>query len=280
MTAAPIAITGATGAIGGAVARHLADQGHDIRLVVRDADRAPRLPGAAIAVATYEDPASLRVAFDGAHALLFVSGEESRTRVEAHRNVAEAAAANGVEHVVYTSFQGASAESTFLLARDHAATESILAEVGLTTTSLRNGLYADILIHLADDDGVIRGPAGEGRVAAVARRDVADVAATALVDRALAGQTLTLTGPEALTLTEVAATLSRVTGRSVRYVPETLAAGRRWRAAGGAPDWLVEAWLSTYTAIAAGELAEVSGDVEAVLGRPPTDLATVVAAAS
>ena len=120
-------------------------------------------------------------------------------------------------------------------------------------------------------------PAADGQVAPVALDDVADVAAAVLRDpTAHVSHTYDLTGPEALTLDEVAAILTDVTRRDVRYHAETMTEARASRVSYGAPDWQVEAWISTYTAIAAGELAAVSGDVERLTGHPATPLAEVL----
>ncbi len=122
-------------------------------------------------------------------------------------------------------------------------------------------------------DGVIRGPAGDGRAAVVARDDVAAVAAVVLGDPdAHAGATYDLTGPEALTLAEGAALVTEVTGRPTRYVNETIDEAYASRASYGAPDWEVDAWVSTYTAIAAGEVAAVSDAIPRLTGRPATSL--------
>ena len=86
------------------------------------------------------------------------------------------------------------------------------------------------------------------------------------------GQTYDLTGREALTLTEVAAIITEVTGAPTAYVEETIEEAYASRAVYGAPEWLVDAWVSTYTAIAAGELAEVTGDVQLVTGHPAVSL--------
>ena len=195
----------------------------------------------------------------------------------------DAAARAGVGHLVYTSFLGAAPAATFTLARDHWATEehlrAVLASHGLRHTILRDNLYADALPFMVGADGVIRGPAGQGRLAAVARDDVADVAAAVLLAPAgHAGRTYQLTGPQALTLGEVAATITEVTGRAVSYVDETVEEAYASRASYHAPDWQVDAWVSTYTAIAAGEMSLVSTDVQAVTGHPATSLATLLAA--
>lgn len=276
-----VGVTGATGQLGGRAARRLAAAGVAQRLVVRDAARAPVLPGATTAVATYADGDGLRRALEGVGTLLLVSASESADRVAEHRSAVDAALAAGVRHVVYTSFVGAAPDATFTLARDHAATEEYLAAAasaaGATWTVLRDGLYADVLPDFVGDDGVLRGPAGDGRVAAVARDDVADAAVVVLRDpTAHAGRTYDLTGPAALTLAEVAQALTAA-GRPARYVAETVDEAYASRAGTGAPDWQLRAWVSTYTAVAAGEMARVTGDVAALTGRPATPLADVVA---
>ncbi|MBB2901296.1 uncharacterized protein YbjT (DUF2867 family) [Kineococcus radiotolerans] len=272
-----IAVTGATGAVGGRVARALASAGARQRLVVRDPSRAPDLPRAGVRTATYDDPGALEHAFHGAGTLFFVSAAEDAHRLDQHRTVVEAAAAAGVERVVYTSFLGAAPDCTFTFGRDHAATEELLTAAGFRTTFLRDSFYADILPEFVVD-GALRGPGGQGRLAAVARADVAEVAVTALLDEAHDGRSYDLTGPRALTLAEVAATISRVQGREVGYVEETLEEAYAAREGFGAPRWMVDGWVSTYTAIAAGELDVVSDAVETVTGHPARSLEDVLGA--
>ena len=279
MPAVPLAITGSTGQLGGRVARRLADAGVPQRLLVRDPARAPQLPGATAVRASYGDADAVRAALEGTSTVLMVSASETADRVDQHRTFVDAAVAAGVEHLVYVSFYGAAPDATFTLARDHWATEEHVRARGLPATFLRDGLYADFATALVGEDGVIRGPAGDGRVAMVAQDDIADVAVAVLRDPAAhAGATYDLTGPEELTLTEVAAVLTAVTGRAVSYVPETLEEAFASRASYGAPDWQVEAWVSTYTAIAAGELAGVSPAVPDLTGHPARTLEQVLRA--
>lgn len=272
-----IAVTGSTGRLGGRIARRLAAAEVPLVLPVRDPSRAPQLPGAVVVRAAYGDGGSVRAALDGVRTVLMVSARESPDRVGEHRTFVEAALAAGVEHVVYTSFLGAAPHATFTLVRDHWATEEMIRAGGAAFTFLRDSLYADFLPHMIGADGVIRGPAADGRVAPVALDDVADVAAAVLRDPTVhVGRTYDLTGPEALTLDEIAAILTDVTRRDVRYHAETMTEARASRASYHAPDWQVAAWVSTYTAIAAGELAAVSGDVERLSGHPATPLAEVL----
>ena len=138
---------------------------------------------------------------------------------------------------------------------------------------LRDNLYLEFVEQMVGDDGAIRGPAAGGRAAVVSHEDVARVATEVLLDPAAhAGATYDLTGPEALTFTQMAQVVSEVTGRPVRFHDEMLEEAYASRAAYGAPDWQVDAWVSTYTAVARGELDGVSGAVEQVTGRRPTSL--------
>jgi len=273
----PLAVTGSTGRVGGLVARRLSELGVDHRLLVRDPARAPALPGTHIAAADYGDAAGVRAALSGAHTVFMVSGAETPNRVQQHVTFIDAAIDAGVQRIVYLSFFGASPTATFTLARDHWATEEHLRSTGVAHTILRDNLYADFAPALVGADGNIRGPAADGRAAVVAQADVADVAVVVLgSDDAYGGQTLNLTGPTALTMYEIASALSDHLGRTVAYVPETIEEAYASRAVYGAPKWQVDAWVSTYTAIAAGELEGVSEDIQDVTGHPATPLEQVI----
>ncbi|RKS79958.1 uncharacterized protein YbjT (DUF2867 family) [Motilibacter peucedani] len=280
MTGGPgqIAVTGATGRLGSRVARRLSAAGAATRLLVRDPSRAPELAGATVVRASFEDREAALAALAGVRTLFMVSASERPDRVAAHTAFVDAAAATGVEHLVYVSFDGAAPDCTFTLGRDHFATEQHVRASGLSFTFLRDNLYADFVPALVGDDGVIRGPAGDGRAAVVAQDDIADAAAAVLLDpSAHVGATYAMTGPEALSLAEAAAVLSEAQGREVRYEPETLEEAYASRRSYGAPDWQLDAWVSTYTAIAAGELDAVSGDVPRLTGHPATSLRQLLA---
>ncbi len=273
-----IVVTGASGRIGRRLAARLAAEGAHQRLVVRSPDRAPALPGTETEVALspgYTDVPSMRAAFAGARTVFLVSGRESADRVTEHRAAVDAAVDAGVERVVYLSFMGAAPDATFTFARDHWATEEHIRASGLRFTFLRDCLYHDAVVHFVGDDGVIRGPAGHGRVAAVAHDDVADVATSVLLDaRAHAhdGQAYDVTGPTAYTLTEAAQVLSTATGREITYVPETLDEAYASRERFGAEPWEVEGWVSSYAAIATGELERTAPTVRRLSGRPAQSL--------
>lgn len=272
-----VAVTGATGKIGGAVARALAAAHVPFRMIVRDASRAPQLPGTEVAVASYDDAEASRSALEGVDLLLMVSGAEAQDRLAQHRTFVGAAATAGVRHVVYTSFVGAAEDATFTLGRDHWATEQAIRATSMAHTFLRDSFYLDFVEDLVGEDGVIRGPAADGAMAAVARADVARVATAVLQAPAShLDRTYELTGPTAITLAQAAATVSEVRGRTVTYHPETLDEAYASRARWEPEPWQADAWVSTYTAIAEGALARVSGDVERVTGRRPLSLREVL----
>jgi NAD(P)H dehydrogenase (quinone) len=238
-----IGVTGATGTLGRRVADRLAATGDvPLRLVVRDATRAPELPGAEVVenAGGYADGPGVRAALEGVDTLYLVSAAEAEDRLQQHLTAVRAAADAGVRRIVYTSFVGARPDATFTLVRHHYATEQAIAATGVRHTFLRHSMYADFVPFFAtleDGRAVIAAPAGEGRTGFVSRDDLADVAAAVLLrdDDELAGRALDVTGPEALTL--------------------------------------AEGWVTSYLAIATGELAAVSDVVPTVTGHPALTVA-------
>ncbi|NUU33249.1 SDR family oxidoreductase [Arthrobacter sp. C9C5] len=275
-----LAVTGATGQLGGQVARLLAAADSAQRLLVRDVRRAPELDGAVPVLASYADAAQARTALAGVKTLFMVSAAEAEDRLQQHYSFVDAAAGAGVQHIVYTSFFGAAPDCTFTLGRDHYATEERIKASGMDYTILRDNFYLDFLPLLAGEDGVIRGPAGDGVMAAVARADVARSALAVLRAPALhVGRSYDLTGPKDLSLTAAAVLLTAGTGRTISYHNETLEEAYASREPYGAPPWQVDAWVSTYTAIAAGELAGPTSAVHELTGREPLGLADFLAEA-
>jgi uncharacterized protein YbjT (DUF2867 family) len=276
-----IAVTGATGSLGRRVVDRLAAAGHaPLRLVVRDPARAPQVPRAEVVAnpGGYADPAGLRAALTGVHTLYLVSAAEAEDRLRQHLDAVDAAVAAGVQRIVYTSFVGARPDATFTLVRQHFATEAAIAAAGVRHTFLRHNMYADFVpffATLVEGRAVIAAPAGDGRTAFVSRDDLADVAAAVLLrdDEELDGQALDVTGPEALSMADAAAVLSEVTGRPAEYRPQTVEEAWATRRASGHPDWEVEGWVTSYLAIAAGELATVTDVVPTLTGHPARTVA-------
>jgi NAD(P)H dehydrogenase (quinone) len=276
-----IAVTGVTGTLGSRVLERLAGAGDvPLRLVVRDAGRAPAVPGAEVVEnpGGYADPAGFRAALDGVDTLYLVSAAEAEDRLQQHFDAVDAAVAAGVQRIVYTSFLGAKDDAVFTLVRQHAATEERIRQSGVRATFLRHSMYADFVPFFAAVEqgrAVIAAPAGNGRTSFVSRDDLADVGAAVLLDDSgrFDGQALDVTGPEALTMDDAARVLTEVTGIPTEYRPQTVEEAWATRRPSGHPDWEIEGWVTSYLAIAAGELSTVTDVVPTVAGHPARTVA-------
>jgi NAD(P)H dehydrogenase (quinone) len=292
-----IVLTGVTGNVGGAAARLLAAAGHPVRLLVRRPGAAPRLPGPdvvdtdvvgtdvagtdvagtdvagtdvagpEVVGADYTDPESLARALRPGDRVFMVSLHLSPAeRIAAHRNVIDAAARAGVDQLVYLSFLNASPESAFLHSRSHAATEELIRAAGVPATILRTGLYSSSLPHFYRA-GLMRAPGGSGGVSWVDRRDCGAMVAAVLTGPGHEGATYDVTGPEAPNLATTTALVRDRLGVDYRYQdaddPAALPAA-------GLPAWEVPSRRSCFLAIAAGELATVSGELRRIAGLEPS----------
>ena len=268
-----IAVTGATGAVGSRLAAPLAEAGARQRLVVRDPRRAPRHEGAEVRRASgYGARDEMRTALEGVDTLFLIPAGEAPDRLEQHRTAVDAAVAAGVARIVYLSVVKAAPDPTFTLALDHWGTEEHVRASGLPFAFLRMNLYMDFIPSMVGSDGVIRGPAGHGRLAAVLRDDVAAAAAALLTSEGHDGRTYDLTGPEAFTLGEAAALMAEVTGKPIGFEDETDEQAYASRQSFGAPDWEVRGWVSSYQAIRNGSFDGVSPSVRDLTGREPVSL--------
>lgn len=271
-----IVVTGATGALNGATVDHLLTRlpAADIVVTTRDPAATQRFHDRGVVVrrADYADPATLAPAFAGADQLLLVSSNDPHAdAVTLHRAAIDAAVAAGVGRILYTSHQGAAADSPFRPARDHAATEDHLAASGLPWTSLRNGFYAHSLGWLAGpwrETGVITVPL-DGPVSWTAREDAAEAAAVVLAAGTGFDGPVTLTAPDAPTFAALAAQASGIAGRPV--TAETVGPDA-WIAAqldAGRPENVARFTLGMYEAAAAGYFAGTDPLLGRLLGRPP-----------
>ena len=272
-----IGITGVTGKLGSYVANLVDKKGMVSVHLARSPERAKVYASAEIRKIVYANTPKVVEALKGIDTLLMVSARENPERVKEHKEFLDAAKLAGVQHIVYTSFYGADEKATFTLSRDHAQTEAYIKELGFTYTFLRDNFYLDFLIDIALENGEIRGPAGSGLVSAVARKDTSKVAAEILLNpKEWENQSLNLTGPEDLSMGEIVALLSKETGNAITYVDESVEEAYESRKKWPAQTWEYDAWVSTYTAIKAGEQAGVSTDVEKGLGRPAMTLIDVL----
>lgn len=268
-----IAVTGATGAVGTRLTRRLAKVAARQRLVVRDPRRVPETLGAEVRrVSGYGAGEEMRTALDGADTVFLIPAAEAPDRVEQHKIAVDAAVAAGIQRIVYLSFVAAAPETTFTLGRDHWHTEQHIQASGLPWTFLRMNLYMDFIPTMVGADGVIRGPAGRGRVAAVLRDDIAAAAAAVLTSDGHDNRAYDLTGPDAFSLADAAALMSKASGKAIRFHDESDEEAFASRAAFGAPEFEVRGWVSSYWAIRDGSLARVSADVRRLSGQDPVSL--------
>lgn len=272
-----IGITGVTGKLGSKVAQLISEQGISARHLARNPQRAALYDNAELVQVAFENSLEAVEALKGIDVLLMVSASESPNRLQQHFAFLDAAHEAGVKHIVYTSFYNAATEATFTLARDHAKTEKYIKERGFTYTFLRDNFYLDFFLDLCLNNGEIRGPAGNGRVSAVARQDVSEVATTILAkpDK-WKNQLLNMTGPADLSMADIVHFVSEQKGEIIPYIDESIEEAYASRKAWPAQDWEYDAWVSTYTAIKEGKQAGVSSDIERVLGRPATSLEQLV----
>jgi uncharacterized protein YbjT (DUF2867 family) len=273
-----IVVTGASGHVGGLVARELAARGEPIRLVVRDAGRAPALDGAEVVEADYGDPDSLARALHPGDRVFMVSMHRGpERRLALHRSFVDAAARADVAHVVYLSFLTAGPDAAFIHARSHGATEEMLREAGLPSTAIRNGMYADDMLGWFDPDGVARETGGDGRMSFSYRPELAKAIAVTLTEPGHEGKVYDIVTPPPVDLDELARIASEMTGRPYRYEPASHDEwDARWRAL-GRDGWELEAGHTSYEALRAGELDVESDDYELLTGEKPLTVAQVIA---
>lgn len=277
-----IAITGATGQLGRLVADALKARvaASDIIALARDPAKAADL-GVPARRADYAQPETLAPALAGVDTLLLISSSEIGQRTQQHQNVIDAAKAAGVKRIVYTSLLHADV-SPLSLAAEHLATEAALKASGLRHTILRNGWYIENYtgsIPGALAGGAFIGAAGDGRISGATRADYAQAAAVALTTPGHDGKVYELAGDVAFTLADLAAELSRQTGRTIPYrdLGETDYASALVGL--GLPEGLAQAVAGWDVGASKGALFDDGHQLSALIARPTTPLAEAVAKA-
>lgn len=278
-----ILVTGATGQLGRLVIEQLlkTEAPESIIAAVRSPEKAADLAekGVQVRAMDYTNPASIQTALKGAEKVLLISSSEVGQRFPQHKNVIDAAKAEGVSLLAYTSILNAT-ESKLGLAAEHVQTEAALAESGLPHVLLRNGWYTEnylASIPPALEFGAFIGSAKEGRIASAGRIDYAAAAAKVLTTEGHAGKTYELAGDESYTLTELVAELNRQTGKSVIYQDMPQADFAAALKGAGLPDGLADLLADSDAAAAEGGLFDNSKTMSQLIGRPTTSLATLMA---
>ncbi|MFG1924190.1 SDR family oxidoreductase [Cryptosporangium sp. NPDC048952] len=274
-----ITVTAATGHLGRLVVADLLERGvpaGEITAAVRTPSKAADL-GVRVVEADYDRPETLAPAFAGTDQLLFISGDT----LEQHQNVVDAARAANVGLIVYTSGPKAETSSITLMSGKHARTEQAIVASGVPYVFLRNGWYLENYTGQIDQflgTGVVLGAAGDGRVSAAARVDFAAAAAAVLLAPE-PGSTYELGGDQAFTMSEMAAEISRQSGKPVVYRDLPEAEYAQTLAGFGIPAPFAEVLANADHGLSVGDLFVDSGDLHRLIGRPTTTLADAVAAA-
>jgi len=270
---AKIAVTGVTGNLGGMVSRLCKENGIKVRNLARNKEKAEKMGFSDVFKSNYDKSEDTIKSLEGIDVLFMVSGSENPNRVQQHKDFIDVAKMAGVSHIIYLSFYNASKNSVFTLARDHFATEEHIKENGFKYTFLRDNFYADFFVEMCKEYDEIKGPAGNGKVSVVVRSDVSEVVAKILENpEKWENQTLNMTGPEELTMEEITKLASKYLGKEIKYIAETVDEAYESRKIWKAEQWEYDSWVSTYTAIAEGEQAGISNDIEKVLGCKATSL--------
>ncbi len=277
-----IAITGATGQLGRLIVEKLkakvpADQ---LVALVRTPAKAADL-GVEAREADYSKPETLAPALAGIDTLLLISSNEVGQRAAQHQHVLDAARKAGVKHLVYTSLLHADT-SPLSLANEHRTTEAALKASGLPYTILRNGWYTEnytASVPGALAGGALLGSAQQGRISSAARADYTDVAVLVLTSEGHRGKTYELAGDGAYSLPELAAEISRQSGKTIPYhdlpVAEYVAILRGF----GLPEGLAQDIAGWDADAAHGALFDDGQELSRLTGQPTTSLAAAVASA-
>jgi len=280
-----IAVTGASGPFGRHAIEVLLGRGipaDQIVAIVRDPAKLGDLRerGVTVRRGDYSDPATLRTALAGVDRLLFVSGSEVGQRIPQHQAVVDAAREAGVSLVAYTSLPKADT-SDMVLAEEHRATEGALIASGVPYVFLRNGWQVENYtrqLPVILEHGLI-GAAGDGRISAAARADLAEAAAVVVAsDDGHQNRVYELGGP-GFTLAELAAEIGRQSGRDVGYTDLSEDAYAKALVDAGVPAEAAAVYADSDRAAAKGALYIEGDDLERLLGRPATPWPEIVRAA-
>jgi len=280
-----ITVTGATGQMGNLVIANLLKRGvapQDLRASVREVGKAAHHQEKGIDVrrGDFDDPQALKDAFRDTEHLLLISTDKIGNRVEQHRRAVQAAKEAGVKHIAYTSVVDmGSGDASNPIAMDHRATEQIIRDSGIPYTFLRNSFYAEYMIDpviQALARGVYVSSAGDAKLGAVARADLAEAAAVVLSQPGHANKIYDLTYPHAWDFQEAVQIVSRVSGKPLAYQPVTDEQMTQILQQAGLPEAMVQMAVGMNRSLRAGHLAKATPDLEQVLGHPVTSLEELV----
>ena len=273
-----ILVTGATGTTGSEVVRAFTARAGRVRAFVRDAEKAQRKlgPGVELAIGDFADLGSVRAALEGTNTL-FLSCADDPRRVSWETAAIDAAVAAGVRRVVKLSTAAAAPGSPVAFWDWHGQVEQHLRSSGADWTILRPAYYLSNLLAGAPQvaaEGRLYAPAGTARIAMIDPRDVGASAAAVLSSAGHEGQTYLLTGPAAITYTQVAAELSEVMGSRVEFIDIPDDAAQQAMIHDGLPGFVAEQIIKTFAQLRQGVGAQVTPTVQTLTGSAPRDFAS------
>jgi NAD(P)H dehydrogenase (quinone) len=275
-----ILVTGASGQLGRIVVRHLLRNAPaaNIAALVRDESKVTEFKdlGVNIRVGHYDDLGSLESAMQGVETVLLIAGTNEDSRVQQHQNVVDAAKKAGVHGIAYTSrtLKDTSNVANKLML-GHFQTEDAIKASGLSYAIFRNVLYMDTIPNFVGEKVLETGislPAGQGQVAFAVRSDMGEAIANSLVAGGWNKTTYKLTGSEAYSFDDIAAALTQLSGREVKYTPADVSAFAAKMIERGVPEIVVGRVVGFMTDIKNGQEDEISPDLEQLLGRKPATL--------
>ena len=271
---AEILITGATGSIGKELTKYLSSKGIPFRAMVRsleDAREIASLPGAELIQGDFDDPKSVKRALEGIEKAFLLTNSSEKAEQQQCAFV-EIAAQTGVKHIVKLSQWAADINSSVRFLRYHAIVENLIKESGMNYTFLRPNLFMQGLLgyrEIINKQNLFFGAIGAAKISLIDVRDIAAVAAEALTTPGHDKRIYNLTGPEALTHTELAEKLSLATGREIRFVDITPEILKSTLLNVGFPEWQAEGLIEDYGHYKREEAAEILPDVQEVTGLEP-----------
>jgi len=280
-----IVVTGATGQLGRLVIHALLKKvpSSEIVAAVRSPQKASELAALGIEIrhADYSEPETVETALRGAEKVLLISSSEVGQRIGHHAAVIDAAKANGVKLLAYTSILHAD-RSTLALASEHKETEALIRDAGIPSVFLRNSWYTENYtagIQNALALGAVYGCAGDGRISSATRIDYAEAAAAVLCATDTPERIYELAGDDSFSLTEFAAEISRQSGKEIPYVNLSQADYREALVKAGLPEGFASLLADSEAGIAKGELFDDQRQLHGLIGRATTSLKMAVASA-
>jgi uncharacterized protein YbjT (DUF2867 family) len=273
-----ILVTGATGSNGSEIVKRLTVKNVPVRAMVRNRDRATAIaaPNVEIVEGDFDRPETLLTALKGADRMFLVTNSSERAQAQQLACV-EAAKHSGVAHIVKLSQFAADASSPVRFLRYHAAVEAAIRASGIAYTFLRPNLFVQGLLNFQSTiatQNSFYAAIGDAKVSAIDLRDIADVAVAALTGTGHEGKIYDLTGPQALTHTEMAQFLSAAIGRHITFVNISPDAMFDALLSVGFPNWQAAGLIEDYAHYQRGEASAIATGVEDTIGKEPRSFET------